>query len=183
MKVTSYSRPRPACARGSLARGRERAQAGLEQKRGFLTEAGCGDESDSLVRRLAGGVEGLHQVVGEGERNDSQVGRLDQQDGRPQPDEGQETSEGLQDVGVAGSGLADGGAQLGVGQGAEHREEAPESPDEQGQSVRTAVHEHALGRDKDPRANHVADDEADAVDERDFSPHLHFHAWITLGGL
>lgn len=51
-----------------------------------LTDDGCCYESHSIVGGCAGGVEGLHQVIGEGEGYDSLAGWLHDHQGRPQPD-------------------------------------------------------------------------------------------------
>lgn len=140
----------------------------------ILTQAGCCNEADGNVGRLAGRVQRLHQIVGKGQRNHSLTGWFDQQDGRPQADEGQKATEGLQDVGVAGSRLGDGGAEFCVAQGAEDGKDASEGPDQQRQPVRRAVHEHALRRDEDAGSDHVAHNEADSIRERNFSFHVHF---------
>lgn len=149
----------------------------------FLTETGCSKEADSSIRRLAGGVESLHQVVGECQRNNSLAGWLDQEDGRPQTNESQEATKRLQDVGVAGSRFGDGGAELCVAQSPKHWEDPAKSPDEQRQSIRSAVHEYALWWNKNPRADHVAHNEADPIQERNLPLQLHFLFFNTIWGL
>lgn len=130
-----------------------------------LTDAGGSNEAGGGVRRLAGGEQRLHQVVSECDGDDSLARGLDDEQRRPETNKCQEASERLQDVGVAGTRLGDGGSQLSVTQSTDHREDSPDGPDDQRQPVGGAVDQHAFRRDKDPRANHVSHDEADTVQE------------------
>jgi len=142
-----------------------------------LTYAASSQQPVGGVWSDAGGEDGLHHVVGERDGDDGLAGRLDDQQRRPQADEGQETPEGLQDVGVGGPRLGDGGPQLGVAQGPEHGEDPSDGPHHQGEAVRGAVDEDALGRDEDPRADHVPHDQADPVQEGDLLLQLHGLPW------
>ena len=60
------------------------------------------------------------------------------------PNERQETPKGLQDVGVGGSRLAYGGAQLGIAQSSKHGEDAPDGPHHQRHTERPGVDEDPL---------------------------------------
>lgn len=139
----------------------------------LLTYTSGSQEPVGQVRRDTGGEDGLHHVVGERDGDHGLAGRLDDQQGRPQTDEGQEPTEGLQDVGVGGPRFGDGGPQLGVAQGPEDGEDPTDGPHYQGEAVGGAVDEDALGRDEDPRADHVPHDEADPVQEGDLLLQLH----------
>lgn len=138
-----------------------------------LTYASSSQQPVGQVRGYAGGEDGLHHVVGERDGNNGLAGGLDDQQRSPQADEGHETPEGLQDVGVGGPGLGDGGPQFGVAQGAEHGEDPADGPHHQGKTIRSAVDEDALGRDEDPRADHVPHDQAYSVHEGDLLLELH----------
>ena len=139
----------------------------------LLTYTSSRQQPVGQVRRYTGGEDGLHHVVGERDGDDGLAGRLDDQQRRPQSDEGQERPEGLQDVGVGGPRLGDGGPQLGVAQGPEDGEDPSDGPHHQREAVGGAVHEDALGRDEDPRADHVPHDEADPIHEGDLLLQLH----------
>ena len=65
------------------------------------------------------------------------------------PNESREATKGLQDVGIAGPRLADGGSQLGVAQGPENREDPADGPHHQRQAEGACVEEHPFGGDED----------------------------------
>lgn len=79
-----------------------------------LTDTGCSGQPGRHIRRLARRKERLHQIVGKCDGDDGLAGGLDDQQGRPQADEGNEATEGLQDVSVGSPRLGDSGAQLSV---------------------------------------------------------------------
>ena len=81
-----------------------------------LTDETGSNESDSVFRRVALGVEGLEDVVGEGEGDDGVAGRHDDEEGGPEVEEGEEGTEGVLDVGVVSARLGDHRAQLSVAQ-------------------------------------------------------------------
>lgn len=138
-----------------------------------LTDACCSNEARGRVRRLTGGEQRLHQVVGEGDGDDGLAGGLDDEERCPESNKCQKASEWLQDVGIAGARLGDGGAQFSVTQSADHGEDSPEDPDNQRKPVGATVEQHTFRRHEDPRADHVSHDKADAIQERDLLLQLH----------
>ena len=81
-----------------------------------ITDKRSCNDPDSILRRLTLGVEGLQDVVGEGEGDDGVAGRHDDEEGGPEVEEGEEGTEGELDVGVVAARLGDHRPQLGIAQ-------------------------------------------------------------------
>lgn len=52
-----------------------------------LTEANAGEQAKAVLRREAGGEQGLEDIVGKGQGDDGLIGRVNHQHGDPQTQE------------------------------------------------------------------------------------------------
>lgn len=138
-----------------------------------LTDTGCSGQPGRSVRRLTCRKERLHQIVGKRDGNDGLAGGFNDQQRRPQADEGDEAAKWLQDIRIRRPRLGDRGAQLGITESTHNWEQASDGPDDQWQPVGGAVHQHTLGGDKDAGADHVSYDQADSIEQRDLLLQLH----------
>lgn len=114
-----------------------------------LTDTGSSQEAASSIGSEAARENGLYHVVGKGDGDYGLAGGLNDEERGPESDEGKEPPEGLEDIGIAGPRLLNGGAQFRITKRSKDREEAPHSPDDQGEAEGGTVHEHALGGHKD----------------------------------
>ena len=129
----------------------------------IFTDKRSSNYPDSVLRRLALGVERLQDVVSEGEGDDGVARGHDDQEGGPEVEEGEEGPEGVFDVGVVSPRLGYHGAQLRVAESSDEAEQPRQEPDQTGESHRAGVLEHSLRADEDPAADDDADDDAGPV--------------------
>ena len=153
-----------------------------------LTDASSSQQAASSIGGEAAREDGLHHVVGKGDGDDGLAGRLNDEERGPESDEGKQSPKGLEDVGIAGPRLLNGGAQFRITKGPEDREEASNGPDDQGEAKGGTVHENTLGGHKDAGANHVPHNQAHAIQQRYLLLQLHLLGpWAGLlcqrGGL
>lgn len=79
---------------------------------GESRDAASSQQAVGGVGGEAAGKEGLLHVIGKGDGDDRLADGLDEEEGGPESDEGEESPEGLEDAGVAGSRLLNGGAEF-----------------------------------------------------------------------
>ena len=148
-------------------------------RRPILTDDGGSDQSDGHVGHLARREQRLEDVAGARERDDGVSGGQDDDESRPEVEEGGQVAERLARVRVHAAGAADARAQLGEAVRADETDHAARGPHDESQPDGARLGEHAARRHEDPAAHHDADVDGDAVEQAERPLQLHLAARLS----